>query len=229
MSELAFYFSNANKLEYDEDVSEDQSSVSKSVQKCPRPVSMYLPSHCDSDLSPPRCHVDKHFGFCVYHNRIDKQNSFRSSQIQLRDGGSCVCLCTSEHLPPEVEVGNVEYKRKLVNPTPNRFEHLVTQMKWRLNEGGGEAIYRLGVDDDGHVGGLAPGELAGSLDTLERMAKRLNATVHLLQERTVDQGTVPQNAYQPNASVAKEKPQRKALELLVRQSPLTNFGSVMVI
>lgn len=40
-----------------------------------------------------------------------------------------------ESLPPECEQGNIEYKLKLVNPTSARFEHLVTQMKWRLQEG----------------------------------------------------------------------------------------------
>ena len=40
----------------------------------------------------------------------------------------------SEHtgkLPKEIEEGNVEYKRQLLNPSHERFEHLVTQMKWR--------------------------------------------------------------------------------------------------
>lgn len=31
-------------------------------------------------------------------------------------------------LPPEPQVGNVEYKLKLVNPSKLRFEHLVTQV-----------------------------------------------------------------------------------------------------
>lgn len=35
------------------------------------------------------------------------------------------------HLPPEIEQGNVEYKLHLVNPTEERFQHLVTQLKWR--------------------------------------------------------------------------------------------------
>lgn len=47
-------------------------------------------------------------------------------------------------LPPEPEQGNIEYKLKLVNPSSQRFEHLVTQMKWRLREGHGEAIYQIG-------------------------------------------------------------------------------------
>lgn len=54
-------------------------------------------------------------------------------------------------LPPEIERGNIEYKLKLIDPSPVRFEHLVTQMKWRLQEGLGEAIYEIGVSDDGYL------------------------------------------------------------------------------
>lgn len=49
-----------------------------------------------------------------------------------------------ESLPPEPEEGNIEYKLKLINPSSQKFEHLVTQMKWRLREGHGEAIYQIG-------------------------------------------------------------------------------------
>lgn len=38
-------------------------------------------------------------------------------------------------LPPEPQQGNVEYKLKLINPSPNRLQQLITQMKWRLEEG----------------------------------------------------------------------------------------------
>lgn len=31
-------------------------------------------------------------------------------------------------LPPEPQVGNVEYKLKIINPSKQRFEHLVTQV-----------------------------------------------------------------------------------------------------
>lgn len=55
----------------------------------------------------------------------------------------------NNHLPPEPEFGNVEYKLKLISPSKHRFDHLVTQLKWRLNEGNGEAIYEIGVTDSG--------------------------------------------------------------------------------
>ena len=78
-------------------------------------------------------------------------------------------------LPPEVEKGNIEYKLKLIDPSPTRFEHLVTQMKWRLQEGLGEAIYEIGVGDNGHLFGLNETDMEKSLHTLKLyIAKTLN-------------------------------------------------------
>jgi hypothetical protein len=68
-----------------------------------------------------------------------------------------------------VRTGNIEYKWKLVGKSPERIAHLVrrrsvhtllaswiccllgqvTQMNYRLKEGLGEAIYELGIQDDG--------------------------------------------------------------------------------
>lgn len=76
----------------------------------------------------------------------------------------------------KVEEGNIEYKLKLLNPSSSRFEHLVTQLKWRLQEGQGEAIYEIGVADCGTLMGLNDEELTLSLETLLKMAKRLTDT-----------------------------------------------------
>lgn len=94
------------------------------------------------------------------------------------------------HLPQEVEEGNVEYKLKLVNPSPERFEHLVTQLKWRITEGMGEAIYEIGVEDDGVPAGLSEEDLAASIHTLERMAKQLSADVTIIRKRDGESGKV---------------------------------------
>lgn len=45
-------------------------------------------------------------------------------------------------------------------------------MKWRLEEGHGEAIYQIGVEDSGMMTGLDDDELRASLATLGRMAER---------------------------------------------------------
>ncbi len=66
----------------------------------------------------------------------------------------------------------MEYKLKLLSPTASRFEHLVTQMKWRLREGQGEAIYEIGVADSGVLQGLSDQDMQDSLTTLKRMAER---------------------------------------------------------
>lgn len=49
-------------------------------------------------------------------------------------------------LAPESDKhGHIEYKLKLLDPSPERFERLVTQMMWRLKQGRNEAIYELGL------------------------------------------------------------------------------------
>lgn len=89
-------------------------------------------------------------------------------------------------LPPEPQQGNVEYKLKLINPTKQRFEHLVTQMKWRLREGHGEAIYEIGVSDSGHLQGLSDEDMDTSLGTLREMAEKLGASSEILRRKWID-------------------------------------------
>ncbi|KAF8908211.1 hypothetical protein CPB84DRAFT_1767607 [Gymnopilus junonius] len=85
-------------------------------------------------------------------------------------------------LVPEADDGNVEYKLQLLNPSPARFARLVTQMKWRLLEGGGQAYYELGVADSGELIGLPREELEQSLETLEMMAGEIGASIIVVKE-----------------------------------------------
>ncbi|CAF3272896.1 unnamed protein product [Rotaria socialis] len=88
-------------------------------------------------------------------------------------------------LPPEPQEGNIEYKLKLIDPNPYRLEHLITQMNWRLQEGQGEALYEIGVEDCGTLSGVSSEELEASLTTLKTMADRLGASITILHERTL--------------------------------------------
>ncbi|KTF91640.1 hypothetical protein cypCar_00019728 [Cyprinus carpio] len=101
------------------------------------------------------------------------------------------------------EEGNIEYKLKLVNPTQYRFEHLATQLKWRLQEGRGEAVYQIGVEDNGLLVGLTEEDMKASLKTLRRMAEKVGADITLLREREVDC----------------DRARRKIAEVLVRKVP----------
>ncbi|KAI1720602.1 GTP-binding protein 2 [Ditylenchus destructor] len=94
-------------------------------------------------------------------------------------------------LPPENDIGNVEYKSRLINPTFSRFLHLATQLKWRLREGQGEAIYKIGVEDDGTIAGLTAPEMEKSMDTLRKMAEEIGAKLILLNETIFTRSSGP--------------------------------------
>jgi hypothetical protein len=87
--------------------------------------------------------------------------------------------------------GNIEYKLQLLQPSPARFARLVTQLKWRLLEGGGQAYYELGVADSGALIGLPRAELEMSLETLETMAGEIGASVIVVKEIEVREIELP--------------------------------------
>ncbi|XP_011168281.1 GTP-binding protein 2 [Solenopsis invicta] len=118
-----------------------------------------------------------------------------------------------DRLPPEPEQGNIEYKLKLINPSSQRFEHLVTQMKWRLREGHGEAIYQIGVEDNGRLAGLTKEEMKTSLKTLKDMASRLGATIRVLRERIATSSASKTLSSQNNNN----KEEKKVAEVLVKK------------
>jgi len=86
--------------------------------------------------------------------------------------------------------GNREYKLKLVNPSEDRVIHLTTQMKFRIQEGKGEAFYEIGVKDDGEAYGLSQREMEASLRTLHKMASKLEAELIILSIRKGKYGEV---------------------------------------
>ena len=93
-------------------------------------------------------------------------------------------------LVPENDSGNVEYKLQLLSPSPARFARLVTQLKWRLLEGGGQAYYELGVADSGVLVGLSRSEMEATLETLEMMAGEIGASVVVVKEIEVPEAMV---------------------------------------
>lgn len=94
-------------------------------------------------------------------------------------------MSTGHKLPQEAEEGNVEYKLALRGLDDERIEHLASQMKYRLFEGGGEAIYVLGVDDQGNIIGLCEDEERESIHVLEKVAEKIGARVQVLSREVV--------------------------------------------
>ena len=83
----------------------------------------------------------------------------------------------------ENDYGNCEYKLKLDNPTLNRVDHLTTQMIFRLNEGFGRAVYRLGVEDNGVCSGISSSEMKETLSVLFYMARNQDAEIEVEKVR----------------------------------------------
>ena len=54
-------------------------------------------------------------------------------------------------LKPEVEWGNIEYKRFFKDMNKRKLFSLTAQMNWRLEEGDGICYYYIGVNDDGSI------------------------------------------------------------------------------
>ena len=81
------------------------------------------------------------------------------------------------NLSPENEEGNVEYKRYLINLDSNRLEQLSTQMKWRLAEGDNEAIYYLGIEDDGTPYPLLENEKKETLNNFTILLNKNKANI----------------------------------------------------
>ncbi|XP_047207765.1 GTP-binding protein 2 isoform X2 [Girardinichthys multiradiatus] len=77
-------------------------------------------------------------------------------------------------------------------------------MKWRLQEGRGEAVYQIGVEDNGMLVGLSEEDMRASLKTLHRLAEKVGADIAVLRERELDcDSDVP----------------RKIAEVLIRKVP----------
>lgn len=91
-------------------------------------------------------------------------------------------------LPKEQESGPIEYKLLIKPLNDHRLERLASQMQYRLKEGKGEAIYEIGVEDNGALVGIPSSELEASLRNLERIARKIKATSTLIRKTEVKEG-----------------------------------------
>jgi GTPase len=71
----------------------------------------------------------------------------------------------------------MEYKRQVHHATAQRQVQLATQMSYRLDEGNGVCVYRIGVEDDGCHSLLDYPSIAESARIIECIARSLNAVI----------------------------------------------------
>lgn len=82
----------------------------------------------------------------------------------------------------------MEYKRQVHHNSTSRLRSLATQMSYRLDEGNGCCMYRVGVEDDGCHSLLDYKSVAESARVLECIARSLNAI--MLERKMIQQEIV---------------------------------------
>jgi elongation factor 1-alpha len=93
-------------------------------------------------------------------------------------------------LNAEEDDGNVEYKRRLADDSPEAIERKSTQMQYRMRQGDGECFYCIGIDDDGSPYGQTPEEEDMTLEILSKIADMNDYTMTVLDTRKIDDKTL---------------------------------------
>jgi len=91
--------------------------------------------------------------------------------------------------PQEIEEGNIEYKRhisRLILDNPEKLIKFKTQLLWRLDEGkeingSKEAVYYIGIEDDGILSNLGINELNDSIINFTEIVKLCGARIYSTQ------------------------------------------------
>jgi GTPase len=89
-------------------------------------------------------------------------------------------------MDPELDDGNIEYKLKLLDNSSQRIERLATQMRYRCDEGSGECVYNIGVEDDGTMSGITDEDYETTIECIITAAKKNNYTVTILTKIPVN-------------------------------------------
>jgi len=111
------------------------------------------------------------------HKNVTMEHQKMQKQLQTNNKPLDV---SAFYLDPEDDNGNHEYKYKLVGLSKEELEGKITQLNFRLDEGNGEAIYEIGVTDDGCPLGITQVYLDETLKNVQYMADQIDATVQVI-------------------------------------------------
>ena len=92
-------------------------------------------------------------------------------------------------IPRENDEGNIEYKWKICNSNNMvRIERLITQIKFRLNEGNGRAVYNLGYTDGGVPRGISHCILYDNMKLFHNMVMKAGGDIISVKMMRGDEG-----------------------------------------
>ncbi|XP_031779704.1 GTP-binding protein 1 [Nasonia vitripennis] len=93
---------------------------------------------------------------------------------------------------PVVDYSSIRGKDVLVSPSEDQYELLLKKLKERIQDGGSETIFDIGIGEDGSEDGLKEDEYEASVATLQSLAATLEADCVLLRQSKVDHGLTGQ-------------------------------------
>ena len=98
-----------------------------------------------------------------------------------------------DHVPTaNVDYSSIRGKGVLVSPSEEQYELLLRRLTERVQDGGSETIFDIGIGEDGSEDGLKDDEYEASVATLQSLAATLEADCVLLRQTKVDQGLIGQ-------------------------------------
>lgn len=80
---------------------------------------------------------------------------------------------------PESNIGNIEYKVSLKQFTNIKLIKYATQLKYRILEGEGHAIYIIGITDLGFINGLDE-PIQSIISKINKICKQIDSKISLI-------------------------------------------------
>jgi translation elongation factor EF-Tu-like GTPase len=121
----------------------------------------------------------------------------------------------TSRITAESDYGNNEYKLKLFNSCQQNIDRITTQMRFRVEEGCGEAIYTIGVTDSGGIIGLTGEEYRQTKEILDIVVNKSNYSITLISEKVVETG-------------CEKTLEKKIYEFLIRENNSTRYVDIRV-
>lgn len=129
-------------------------------------------------------------------------------------------------IKPENDEGNNEYKLKLFNSSIDNINHIVSQMRYRVDEGLGEAIYTIGVTDSGGIIGLTEEEYTKTKQILDIVVEKCNYTMTLISEQKIEESE--RRFDESEEGERKFANSKKIYEFLIRENNRSRYVDIRV-
>ena len=83
----------------------------------------------------------------------------------------------NSYIEKESDWGNIEYKIAFIDMTLEKIKKYATQLKYRVIEGNGTALYMLGIRDNGNVVGIAKNSIEYTKNIMAKICSEVECSL----------------------------------------------------